>query len=113
MINNGTVIIANGESLSSGTKIGGAAIVGVELPAAWTAANLTFQVSTDGSAYKDLYDSTGAEIVVTAAASRYVRLPAVDFFGFRYVKVRSGTSGTPVNQGAERSITLVTKEIER
>jgi hypothetical protein len=30
-----------------------------------------------------------------------------DWIGVRYMKVRSGTSGTPVNQGGARTITLV------
>lgn len=107
--------IANGASLSQAIEnigLGAAsALVGIEMPAAWTAANLTFQVSFDGDTYKDLYDKDGNEVTVTAAASRYIGLIPSLFAGIRHLKVRSGTSGTPVNQGAARTLRLVVREV--
>ena len=104
-----TLTILNGASLSGALDltISGGPPVGIQMPAAWTAANLTFQVSFDGTTYQDFYDSAGTEIAVTAAAARFIALDPTNYFGVRFVKIRSGTSGVPVNQLADRAIILV------
>lgn len=106
--------IANGASLSGVVDIGeGRVLCAIDMPADWTAANLTFQASTasDGT-YDNLYDQYGTEKTVTAAEDRYIPLDDPAFWlGVRYVKVRSGTAASAVNQGAERVITLVTKPV--
>lgn len=106
-----TITIANGASLSSAIDLGtlvavGARMAAIQMPSAWTAANLTFQVSLDGVTYADFYDSSGTEYSVTASTSRTILVPYADFFCARFLKVRSGTTGTPVNQGADRSLIL-------
>lgn len=116
------VTIANAASLSGAAILDGD-IVAIVMPSAWTAANLTFQgatiVQTTGATpggvtvgtYQDIYDSGGTELAVTAAASRYIVLTpalAAALRGFGAIKIRSGTSGTPVNQGAARTISIVT-----
>lgn len=98
------VTIANGASLSDVLDLRGRWFVGIEMPSVWTAANITFQGSTDGVTFVDLYTPTGSERSVTAAASRYIVLSPQDYGGLNYVKLRSGTSATPVNQAAERTI---------
>ena len=103
-----TVTIANGASLSSAlTDVDGASLVGIVMPAAWTTANLTLQFSHDDTAYNNVYADDGVEVTIIAGASQYIRLNPADFLGANAVKVRSGTSGTPVNQGGDRVITLV------
>lgn len=102
-----TVTIANGASLSDAAQVDGAALVGIVMPAAWTAANLTLQASHDDSTYNNMYDELGTEKTIVASTSRYISLNPADFLGTNSVKVRSGTSGTPVNQGGDRSIILV------
>jgi hypothetical protein len=103
-----TVTIANGASLSSAGDLGGTRLVGIIMPAAWTAAALTFQVSYDGgTTFANLYDEYGLEYTVTADAGRAIKVPALDFLIGAQVKVRSGTSGTPANQGAARDLILV------
>lgn len=104
--------IANGASLSGAVVLPPAEyLAGIVMPAAWTAANLTFQVSEDGVTYNDLYDQDGTEINVTAAASRHIILNPETFWGIHYLKVRSGTTGTAVNQGAARTVVLVTRPL--
>lgn len=102
-----TATISSGNSLSSGIDLGTARLARIVMPASWTAANLTFQTSPDNSTWSDLYDSYGTEYTVTAAASRAIIIPLVDFIGVRYIKVRSGTAGAAVAQGADRTLTLV------
>lgn len=108
-----TAVIANGASLSGAVDIVGLTLVGVLIPSSWTTADLTFQVSVDGSTYVDVYNDSGVEYLVqVGAASTYIVLNKsgyADFAGMRYLKVRSGTSGTPVNQGGARTLTLICK----
>jgi len=94
-----------------GVPLSGFRLVGIVMPAAWTTANLTFQVSHDNVSFNNLYDRSGTEYVVAAAASRAIIIPPLDFYPFTYLKVRSGTSGTPVAQDAARTITLLLKQV--
>lgn len=82
-------------------------IAGIVMPAAWTAAVLTMQMSADDATFNDVYDQSGSEVTIQAGAARYITLNPADFVGANALKVRSGTTGTPVAQGAERIITLV------
>ena len=106
--------IANGANLSDAVNLRGEVLVGVRMCAVWDAANLTFQVSMDDVTYLNAYSGAGAEHVVTAAASRHIWVDPNAFAGYRWLKVRSGTVGTPVDQttGADpRLIELITRGI--
>lgn len=105
------VTIANGASLSNGIDIGTKTLLAIHMPALWTAANLTFQASEDGVTYDDLYDGVGTEKTIVVGATRYIYLTPADWVGVPYLKIRSGTASVPVNQGAARSITLVTRAV--
>jgi hypothetical protein len=100
--------IAINESLSTAIDLADQRAARIAMPAAWTAANLTFQTSVDGITYNDLYDKDGIEYTVVAAASRSMILPLADWLGVRYVKVRSGTSAAPVVQLAARILMIQT-----
>jgi hypothetical protein len=103
-----TVTIANGQSLSDAAHIGAGTLVGIQLPA-FTSAKLTFQGSADGVTYVDVVDASAAEVEYAASTGAiYIKAPA-DLVGVPYLKVRSGTSGSPVNQGAARTISLIVK----
>lgn len=82
-------------------------LVGIVMPAGWTAAALTFQGSADGSAFANMYDNNGAEVTIQAAASRYIVVPPLSLVGLKSINVRSGTSGTPVTQGSAQTMTFV------
>lgn len=102
-----SVTIDSGTSITAAINLGGRIPVGIIMPAAWTAANITFQASADGSSFADIYDASGEYALTNAAADRYLDLDSNVFFGPLHLKVRSGTTGTPVNQGAERVLTLL------
>lgn len=102
-----TVTIANGASLSDVAALGGMTLVGIIMPATWTAADLTFQASHDNSTFNNVYDADDAEVTVEADASRYIQIAPTAYLGMNYLKVRSGTTGSPVNQGGARSVILV------
>lgn len=100
--------ITSGTSLSASIPVSRANVIALIMPAAWTAANLTFQGSIDGDNFYDIYDQAGNEFAVPAAASRYIGgLDALCFGSFNYFKIRSGTSSVPVNQAADRVIRTV------
>ena len=101
-----TVTIASGASLSGAVDLQGRKLVAIDMPSGWTAASLTYQASADGVTYDDVYDGA-TERSLTVAASRYMMQNIGDWIGVRYLKIRSGTSAAPVNQGASRVITLV------
>jgi hypothetical protein len=110
-INAVTCTIASGATgLSDAARLGGQALCGIQLPATWVAAALTFQVSYDGGAtFVDLYDANDQEVTIAAPTQgHYLALNPGLFPGVAMVKVRSGTSGTPVDQTASRVLKLVT-----
>jgi len=100
--------IAINESLSAAVELGGHSVERIIMPAAWDAADLTFQISDDdGTTYQNVYWDWGAEMVVDAAASYTIELsPFVKLSNIELLKVRSGTAGTPVAQSAEAVIGL-------
>ena len=103
-----TATIANGASLSGTVDLGTNRLFAIVMPASWTTAGLTFRVSADGTNFFDLYDDAGTEVTFVAAASRVIQNSNPGrWLGFRYLQIRSGTSGTPVNQGGARSLTII------
>jgi hypothetical protein len=103
------VTILNGQSVSNSVPLDYREWLGFVMPSGWTAAGITFQASIDnGATWVDAYDENGSEITFTVGASRYVLFSQpVKFFGSKLVRLRSGTSGTPVNQGADRVIRIL------
>lgn len=107
-----TADIASGASLSGVFRPGEKTICAVIMPATWTTAGLSFQVSDDGgTTWRELQDQDGVAIVVAApaAAGRY-NLSAMDFQSANAFKVRSGTVGSPVVQGGARTLTFITRK---
>lgn len=110
MITTQSATIANGESLSSAVDLDNGKFVGIIMPAAWTAAAITLAVSDDGVTYYPLFDDGGNEVTITVAAGEAISSTTSGLLHLAYwnfVKFRSGTSGTPVNQGAARTIKIV------
>ena len=100
--------ITSGTSLSPGIPVSRANVIAFIMPSAWTTAALTFQGSIDGDNFFNLFDQSGNEITVPTDANRYIGgLDALGFGAFNYFRIRSGTSSTPVNQAADRSIRVV------
>lgn len=102
------LIPAGASGISGDVDLGPYRLGGIAIPATWVSATaITFQVSADGVTWYNLYDEVGSEVSVTVTASRVVRLTLADWLGVRYVRVRSGTSGTPVNQTNAPTIVLI------
>jgi hypothetical protein len=101
--------ISAGQSLSSAIDCTTGAPVILFMPALWTPAQLTYQVSYDGAAYFDLFDRLGKELAVNIAAGTAVRLNPewTDSVMGGWLKVRSGARQSPVVQTADRVFTLM------
>lgn len=105
------VTIAINTAISDAIDLKGLVLVGISMPADWTAANLTFQAAGPDGTYWNLYDAAGTEVSVTAAEDRFIAINPAAWEGVNRLKVRSGTSGTPVNQAAARTINLIVKPL--
>jgi hypothetical protein len=112
-----TTTIANAASVSGSITRQldtGQALAGFVMPAAWTAASITFEVSIDGGTnWRQLYYAGGVYTIAAAggaAASLAASLVREVFEGWPLVRFRSGTTAVPVAQAAERIITLVFKQ---
>ena len=103
------VVIAQNQAISGEIDIGGWTLVGIWVPAAWITAGISFQGSIDGITFGELVDQTNTAIAVssiTGGAAVFVALDPAKFRALRAIKVRSGTSGAPVNQTASGGVTL-------
>jgi hypothetical protein len=104
--------IANGQSLSSEfIDLKGLSLVGLLMPAAWTAATMTLVMSHDAATSYNVFDGDGTEVELTVSAGQYIKLSPSDFAGIHFLKLRSGTASAPVNQGAARSIILAARPV--
>ena len=104
--------IATGAALSDTIFTGGLPICGIAMPAAWDAADLTFKASCDVAAnVANVYDKDGLELDFKTAAGNFITCDPSYFAGVRYIKVRSGTNASAVNQSATRSITLAIRTV--
>lgn len=112
--------IAINQSLSNIIDLRNHRLVGIEMPAAWTAAAISFQSAfrDDGSGYstaltetfQDVFDSAGVEVSLTLTAGKYVLLTEAHrnlLAGLGRIKVRSGVTGAAVNQLAARVVRLI------
>ena len=79
----------------------------VLMPAQWTDANLTFQVSSDDNTFWDLFDEHGKEVTLTCKASTAVRIQAAGLKSIGYFRLRSGTRDAPVVQTENRNFKII------
>lgn len=109
------VNIANGASLSGAVVLGDKVLIAIIVPAAWTAAALSFQASEDnGATFYDLFDATGTEVSILSAsvvAGRRISIDPTAYIGVDCIKVRSGLTAAAVPQGAARTIGLISRKI--
>jgi hypothetical protein len=116
IVNNSQILTA---TIPINTAISGVVVLGafsvliIEMPAGWDAADMTFQVSSDNSTWRDYYANAAGVLteykLTGPAASKAYAMPPADFAAAQYLKVRSGTSASPVNQTAARTINLVAR----
>lgn len=109
-----TVTILSGASVSDAVQVMDSSLIGFIMPAAWTSAALNLEVSMDGTNWATaIYDGSGLAVGSwsTPVAGAAYAVDAVSMLAWRYIRFRSGTSGSPVNQGADRLITAVMRPL--
>lgn len=99
-------VILSGQSLSAAIDLEQLNIATIIFPASWTTADITFQTSADGVTYSDVINDSGVEVKRTPVAGKAMGVSIPELSGVRFLKIRSGISGSPVNQGADRTLTL-------
>ena len=99
--------ILEGESLSDGADCTAGDIVRITIPQEFTDANLTFQISTDGNFYNDLYDVRGQEVTVPAKPDCAIVIHG-EIWGkaINWIKIRSGTAAHPVPQEVDCKLAI-------
>lgn len=114
-----TQIPAN-TAISGGIDIGDAEYIAIMIPDNATMTTATFQakanrIDDEQSSPEDwnnVYDDTGTEVSVTVAANRVVVLGTetkAALCACRYIRVRSGTSASPVNINPGLDIRFILK----
>lgn len=106
-----TVSIAADTSKSGVAHLGGADLIGIITPAAWTAAVITFEASIDGEEYHVLGDRYDNVLSVAVTPGRHIDLEVGMFLSTPYLKIVSGVPGELVNQEAERTIKLIVRKL--
>jgi hypothetical protein len=105
-------VIAAGQSLSSPLQVTSGGIYRILMPQdGWTQAQLTFQLSYNGTNFYDVCDREGNEIIINCNPGSVV--PLGEYLKYMHtLKIRSGTSKAPVIQTGQRTfgIVLDTKE---
>jgi hypothetical protein len=96
-------VIAAGESLSAGLDCTGGRLVRITMSFVWASANISFQISTDGNGYNDLFTVDGKEIVIPVIPGTAVVLAHLgdSLNAIQFLKIRSGTRSWPVIQPAQ------------
>ena len=113
-VDNITAQIAAGQSLSAEVDIGNKVLVGLALPANWSAAagGISLQASIDGgTTWNEVTTVAGTPyaIVFTAAGAASLAIDPTTLRGISSLKIRSGTKASPVNQANTVTLTLITR----
>jgi hypothetical protein len=94
--------IRAGEALSDGVDCSAGTIVRITVPREYTDGDMpnhmTFQVSTDGNFYNDLFDDEGTEIFIVARPNQGIVIDRAWARSIAFIKLRSGSRDSPVLQ---------------
>jgi hypothetical protein len=90
--------IPHNESMSEGVDCTGGTIVRITVPQEFTPANLTFQASSNGDLYNDMYNVKGEEITLPVKPNTTVIVDEHWTRSIGWIKFRSGTRAHPVKQ---------------
>jgi hypothetical protein len=101
--------IAAGESLSDGVDCSAGIIVRITVPQEYDDGDtdkMTFQVSSDGGLYNDLFDDEGKEIVIVAHPNSGIVIDRAWARTVGWIKLRSGTRDRPTKQKVECKLAI-------
>lgn len=107
-------VITSGTAITGPIDLRGSILIGIQFPAAWTAADLSIAMcDTETGTYGEVFTDPGTGVGTVGAwdaAAGQVTL-IQQMIANCFIKIRSGPSGVPVNQGADRTLTLHTVPI--
>ena len=110
-----TVAIPINGSLSDEINTRNHSFLGLIMSAGWTAADLTIEVSVNGSDwYGVVRDFAGTQVNVIAgpvAGAWYGAANLASLISAQWIRIRSGTEALPVNQAEARSLTVITRPL--
>lgn len=87
-----TAVIASSGTTSGAISSKGVSLVGCQMPAAFTGTAISFTVATTvGGTYQELDNSSG-KISYTVAASKFIAINPVDFYGVQFFKIVSNAT---------------------
>jgi hypothetical protein len=109
-----SVTFTSGSALSSAVDLRSPDLFGfhpiaITTPSAWTTARISVQMSYDGATWTDVHLWNTGEYATTgtALASQTHILDVYPLRGMPFVRFRSGVSASPVNQAADRVVTVI------
>jgi len=91
-------IINVGQSISNVIDLGTDYIVGLIMPENWIDAVISVQVSPDGDNFYELHEPNGDPVEVKVVPGTIVNLDPHRLLLARYLRIRSGTKDSPVDQ---------------
>jgi hypothetical protein len=77
----------------------------IYMPAAWTPATLSFQISADGATFTDLFTREGQELSFNVLGATAVRIDP-KWSAMTFVRLRSGSREKAIPQAAVRDIVI-------
>jgi hypothetical protein len=101
-----TATIPAGQSLSNSIDMSSGTAVFCHMPAAWTPALLTFQVSHDNILFGDLVDERAREVSLNIFPGTVMRVGLWIPAEVGWLKFRSGSRNGAVIQTAARTFTI-------
>lgn len=104
-------IIQPGELLSNAVDCSGGDVVRITMAFHWTPANLSFQISTDGVGFNDLFDVDGEEVVLPVVPGVAVPINREWAKFWNFIKFRSGTREYPVIQTPDQREFAITLNV--
>lgn len=115
--------ISNNQALSGVIELAENVMFAIEFPTTWPAGvtTISFQskstregiegVNNPGEVWRNVIGDNGTEITLTVGANRIVVLSnqADAFTALRFLRIRTGTSTTPVNVSPLQQLRIITK----
>lgn len=109
------VTIASGTSKTQPIAGQGMALVGIQVPSVWTAADIGYEASWDNNVFNIVYAAGGNASTTVATASEWIAFPSQDAIFAPFIKITSVTTGggsvTAANQAAARTLNLIFRRI--
>jgi hypothetical protein len=99
--------IPAGESLSSSGDLSARSVLLILAPIDWTPANVSFMISDDNISFYNLTDHDGEEVTRAIKPGCAIMVDSAVTQAATYVAVRSGSAESPIEQEADRTLTLI------